>query len=146
MARLVAVVVLCHHEAAAVHQASVVAMTSLAKRTLVLERTLRQVVCRITMGTPPTASEVRSTSGPQAGGTGLLLLTDSVRRESRHTRGEWSISCETLGRGTPICTACMVSPWRRPLGTRWGPTVMSACVMTATTRRQAVVRDQDHNG
>jgi hypothetical protein len=84
MARLVEVIAICHHEAAAVHQASAVAMSCLAEQTLALERTLRQVVCRITMGTPPTPSEVRSTSGPQAGGDGLRLLTDSVRREGRH--------------------------------------------------------------
>jgi hypothetical protein len=118
VARLVEVMAICHHEAAAVHQANAVAMSCLAEQTLALERTLRQVVCRITMGTPPTPAEVRSTSGPQAGGDGLRLLADSVRRESCHTRREWPISCETLGRGTLFCTACMVSPWHRPLGTR----------------------------
>jgi hypothetical protein len=84
MARLVEVRAICHHEAAAMHRASAVAMTCLAEQTLVLERTLRQVVCRITMGTPPTPSEVRTTSGSQVGDDGLLCLTDSVRRESRH--------------------------------------------------------------
>jgi hypothetical protein len=75
---------ICHHEAAAVPQAGAVAISRLAEQTLVLERTLRQVVCRITMGAPPTPLEVRPTSGPQAGGDGLLLLADSVYRESRH--------------------------------------------------------------
>jgi hypothetical protein len=84
MARLVEVMAICHHVAAAVHQESAVAMTRLTERTLVLERTLRQVVCRITMGTPPTPSEVRTTSGPQVGGDGLLLVADSICREGRH--------------------------------------------------------------
>ena len=101
VARLVEVMAICHHEAAAVHQASAVAMSCLAEQTLVLERTLRQAVCHITMGTPPTPSEVRSTSGPQAGGDGLRLLADSVRREGRHVRREWLIRCESLGRGHP---------------------------------------------
>jgi hypothetical protein len=102
MSRLVKVMAICHHEAAAAYQASAVAISRLAEQTLVLERTLRQMVCRITMRTPPTPSEVHSTSGPQAGGDGLLLLTDSVRRESRHTRREWLISFETLGRGDTL--------------------------------------------
>jgi hypothetical protein len=87
LACLVEVMAICHHEAAAVHQASAVAMSRLAEQTLVLERSLRQVVCHITMGTPPTPSEVRTPSGPLVGGDGLLLVADSVRRESRHCQG-----------------------------------------------------------
>jgi hypothetical protein len=64
MVRLVEVMAICHHEAAAVHRVSAVAMSCLGEQTLVLERTLRQVVCRITMGMPPTSSEVRITSRP----------------------------------------------------------------------------------
>ena len=43
MSRLVEVMAICHHEAAAAHQASAVAMSRLAEQTLVLERTLRQL-------------------------------------------------------------------------------------------------------
>ena len=43
MARLVEVMAICHHEAAAAHQASAVAMSRLAEQNLILERTLRQV-------------------------------------------------------------------------------------------------------
>ena len=76
----------------------------------------------------------------------MLLVANRIRREGRHARREWPISFATLGRGTPLGKACMVSRWRRPLGTWCGPAVMSACLMTAITCRQAVVRDKDHKG
>jgi len=41
--RLVELLVSCHHEAAAAHQASAVAMSRLAEQTLILERMLRQM-------------------------------------------------------------------------------------------------------
>ena len=85
-------------------------------------------------------------SGPQAGGEGVLLVTNRVRREGRHARREWPISFAILGRGTRIGKACLVSLWHRPLGTWCGPAVMSACLMTAITCRQVVVWDQDHKG
>ena len=114
ISRLVKVMAVCHHEAA-VHQAHAVVRSRLAEQTLVLERTLPQVVWCITMGTP-TSSEVRTPQDHRRGGEGVLLVANRVRREGRHARREWPISFATLGRGTPIGKACLVSLWRRPLG------------------------------
>ena len=65
ISRLVKVMAVCHHEAA-VHQAHAVVISRLAEQTLVLERTLPQVVWGITMGTP-TSSEVRTTQDHRRG-------------------------------------------------------------------------------
>ena len=145
LARLVEVMAICHHEAA-VHQASAVAMTRLAEQTLVLEASpcvrwsavlpwgRRRLLQRSVVPQGHRWETMACCSWPTAFAERAVIA-----------RREWPIRFDTICRETPFCKACMVAPWRTPLGTRWGHAVMSACVMTATTRCQAVVRDQDHN-
>src|SRR4029453_2172883 len=58
----------------------------------------------------------------------------------------WPIHFDTIFSGTPFDNAWMAKPWRKPFGQRWGPSGMSAALMTAHTCRQAVTRDHGQSG
>jgi hypothetical protein len=88
----------------------------------------------------------RPNSGPHAGGDRLLLFTHGVRIDGRNFHNGMAHPLRQHMQGYPLIQGMNGVAMAQALGDTVGTLEMSACFMTATTRRQAVVRDQDHNG
>lgn len=100
----------------------------------------------MTKAVMPLPSEARPRSGPHAGEGGLLLLADGVGIDRRSFNQGVTHPLREHMEGDTLVHGMHGVPWRRSLGTRWAPSVMSAYFMMATTRRQVIVRDQDPKG